>query len=501
MAQLAERPFGPGSYPLVIVGSGPGGLQLSYCLRRLGVRHAVLSADDAPGGMFRRWPHFQRLISWTKPFGSAPRRSRVFERYDWNSLLADDDAGAGLTREFMDGTSAFPSRPEMQRGLEAFAERTGIEVRYGCRWEATRRAGDGFVLVSSDGEYRSPLLVFAIGVADPYRPPVPGLEAVPHYAEVKPVREYAGKRVFIVGKRNSAFELAEGFLPVARQIVLASPRPAKLAINTLSVSDVRARYLTPYEDHRMRGGVSVVDAVIEAVTRKPSGYQVRTRPSDGAAELSFEVDEVIVATGFVAPVRDLPELGVATAGPNRVPAQTPLWQSASVPGIYFAGTITQGAAGLRKHGIPSSSGAVHGFRYNARILARHLAERHFGIALPRPTLRPEAVVPHLLAEATRAPELWLQRSYLSRVVCLDPASGITDEGILPLQHFVEGGGADGVAVAIEMNPQGETYPAVYVRRGGRVAEHLLPQNGLLDFETPEHQRALAAALEGLLPRS
>jgi hypothetical protein len=42
-------------------------LQLSYSLSRLGIDHAVLSDDPAPGGMFRRWPIFQRMLSWTKP--------------------------------------------------------------------------------------------------------------------------------------------------------------------------------------------------------------------------------------------------------------------------------------------------------------------------------------------------------------------------------------------------------------------------------------------------
>ena len=168
-------------------------------------------------------------------------------------------------------------------------------------------------------------------------------------------------------------------------------------------------------------------------------------------------------------------------------------------GIYFAGTVTAGAPWLRKNGIPSSSGAVHGFRYNARILARHLAERHFGISTPRPTLAPDAVVPYLLSEATRAPGLWLQRSYLCRVVGLDAGRGITDEGILPLQHFIQAGGPDAVAIAVERNAQGETYPAVYVRRASAVSEHLLPSDALLDFETVEHRKALAGALAGLLP--
>ncbi|TME89460.1 MAG: hypothetical protein E6I44_03635, partial [Chloroflexi bacterium] len=60
----------------MVVGSGPGGLQLSYSLTHLGVPHAVISADPAPGGMFRRWPFFQRLLSWTKPFAPFERGTR-----------------------------------------------------------------------------------------------------------------------------------------------------------------------------------------------------------------------------------------------------------------------------------------------------------------------------------------------------------------------------------------------------------------------------------------
>jgi hypothetical protein len=33
----------------------------------------VISADDGPGGMFRHFPFFQRLLSWTKPYGHRYR--------------------------------------------------------------------------------------------------------------------------------------------------------------------------------------------------------------------------------------------------------------------------------------------------------------------------------------------------------------------------------------------------------------------------------------------
>ena len=115
-ATADTRPFPPGEYPIVIVGSGPGALQVSYFLGRLGIDHAVISADPGPGGMFRKWPFFQRLLSWTKPYAPPERTSREFERWDWNSLLAREPELRGLSPEYMDGSSDFPSRPEMEAG-------------------------------------------------------------------------------------------------------------------------------------------------------------------------------------------------------------------------------------------------------------------------------------------------------------------------------------------------------------------------------------------------
>jgi thioredoxin reductase len=494
-AAEAPRPFPPGEYPLVVVGSGPGGLQLSYSLRRAGVAHAVISADPSPGGMFRRWPFFQRLLSWTKPYAPVDRGSRAYERYDWNSLLAEEPENRALMTGIMDGSSYFPSRPEMELNLAGFAERTGIAVRYGCRWEATRREptaeGDRFVLETSDGEYRAPVVVFAVGVAEPYTPPTPGLDLLPHYADTRPAETYAGKRVFIVGKQNSGFELANGLLPWARSITLASPSPAKLSVVTHSLVGIRARYLQPYEDHVLAGGVNVLAASIDRIERAGEILRVTVRPSAGGEAVILETDEGIAATGFITPLRDLPAIGVATYGSSRLPAQTPFWESATVPGIYFAGTISQGAVGLKKHGLPANSGAVHGARYNARLLAGHIAEKHFGSPREGRRLAAADVAPFLVDEISLAPELWHQRAYLARIVTLDPDRGIVDDGFLPLAHFLDSGGPDAIAATVEANGEGAVYPVLYLRRDGKVGEHVLPDHPLNDFSTPEHRRAVA----------
>jgi thioredoxin reductase len=501
VAELTDRPFPPGDYPLIVVGSGPGGLQASTALRGFGIKHALLSADAEPGGMFRRWPFFQRLLSWTKPYAPVIRGTRPYERYDWNSLIPETDEHRAVVAGLMDGSSYFPSRPEMQAGLEAFADRTGLAVRFGCRWTGTRRADDGrFVLETSDGEYTAGTLVFAVGVAQPYRPSSPGMELAAHYADTRPVEEYADKRIFIVGKQNSGFELATGMLPWARRIIIASPSPAKLSVNTHSLVGIRARYVQPYEDHVLGGGVAVLDAAIERIETAGSEapFRVVTRRSSDSVEMDFEVDEVIAATGFTAPLLDLPELGVTTFGQSRLPAQTPFWESATVPGIFFAGTIGQGAGGLKKHGIPSNSGAVQGARYNARALARHIAATRFGVALDRPTIAASAVADMLIDELTDGPELWHQRAYLARIVSLDPSDGIRDEGIAPLAWFVDAGGPDAIAATLETDGTGAVYPVIYLRRSGEISEHAIDADPLLDYRTASARSALDAILGPVL---
>jgi len=493
---VVERPFSPGTYGVVVVGSGPAGLQVAYELKRRGVDHAVLSADEGPGGMFRTLPIFERLISWTKPEAPQPHGSREYELYDHNSLVADEEGCQACVASLMDRSYDVPSRAEMEAGLALFVERAGLRVRYQCRWESTQVDGNGFVLETSDGEYRCRAVVFAVGVTTPWTAPIPGLEHAAHYVDVKHADQYDGRSVFIVGKRNSAFEIANSLLPWAKRIVLASPRAIRTDV--LGHSPLRTRYLQPLDEHVRGGfGTSIVDASIERVERMADGFRVHARGTSWDGPLVFDCDDVIAATGFRAPLQDLPRLGVDTVSDGRIPAQTMFWESVSVPGIYFAGNATLGSPGLRKQGLSSNSGSVNGFRYNARVLIRHLAEKHFGVEPPRPVVEPDRLVPHLLRELATAPELWIQKGYLCRIVNR-AEDGLRDDGILPLQVFVDEPGPDACAIAVEMAADGTIYPSVYVRVRNRVTEHPLLSHPLNDYETEEHRRALSELVGPLL---
>jgi hypothetical protein len=242
----------------------------------------------------------------------------------------------------------------------------------------------------------------------------------------------------------------------------------------------------------IRGGSGsfVVDAAIAQVERHADGYRIRASGTTWEGAIDLEADEVIAATGFRAPVRDLPALGVAMVNDGRMPAQTPYWESVSVPGIYFAGNVMGASAGLRKHGATSSAASVNGYRYNVRVLAQHIAETHFGIARAWRQLSRDEAVAFLLGELARAPELWIQKGYLARVVETD--GGYRDGGIVPLADHVDRDGGDSVAVTVEYAADGAVTPVVYVRRGGRLSEHALPTDPLHRFDTDEHRRQLDA---------
>ena len=81
------------SHPIIAEAGGPAAIS-----------GAVLCPVDGPGGMFQRFPLFERLISWTHAGADADRGTREYELHDQNSLVADDPAlGALVPGEIAEG--------------------------------------------------------------------------------------------------------------------------------------------------------------------------------------------------------------------------------------------------------------------------------------------------------------------------------------------------------------------------------------------------------------
>lgn len=137
---------------------------------------------------------------------------------------------------------------------------------------------------------------------------------------------------------------------------------------------------------------------------------------------------------------------------------------------------------------------MDGFRYNARVLARHIAET---LKARAPETAPIADVnSFLLHELSNAPELWVQKGYLCRVVARS-ASGVVDEGVLPLAHFLDSLDGDAAAASVEVDERGAIIPMVYLRRGGEISEHPLAPHPLHEYVGDTSSRELEQVLRQL----
>ena len=269
-----------------------------------------------------------------------PHDSREYERYDWNSLIG---VRAGAPRGHAGAHGRLVGVPvtagDGAGRCGTFAERTGVRVRYG-----TPLGGHVAATASASCCTRRTATTAAKapdlrGRRRPSRrlPETPGIELAAHYADTRPAETYAGKRLFIIGKQNSGFELASGLLQWASPIVLASPRPAQLSVNLHSLDGVRARYIQPWEDAQARRRRVHPQRLHRAARAQPGGITVHTRRSDNGEPFPVEVDEVIAATGFRSPLQDLAALGVTRLRAQRLPAMTNDYESADRAGHLLRG--------------------------------------------------------------------------------------------------------------------------------------------------------------------
>src|SRR5689334_14641757 len=163
----------------LIIGAGPGGLQLGYFLQRAGRDYLILEQGATPGTFFRTFPRHRELLSINKPHtGSDDPEFNL--RMDWNSLLSDQES-LRFTRY---SQAYFPDAAVMVHYLTEFAETTGLNVRYDTTVVKISR-DDQFQVTDQRGEvYQAPLLIVATGPGRPYLPSIPGIESAERYGTV-----------------------------------------------------------------------------------------------------------------------------------------------------------------------------------------------------------------------------------------------------------------------------------------------------------------------------
>lgn len=465
-------------FEVLILGAGPAGLQLGHHLSRAGRSYMILERGDSPGELFKKLPRHRTLISCNKVH-TGYDDPEVNLRFDWNSLLSDD-----APLPFKEYTKKyFPAADTMVKYLCDYAEGFGLHVR--CNTEVTRvqRTQEGFRLHDARGNaFTCRRLIVASGVTKPHVPSVPGIELAENYVSVSvDPDDFTDQRVLVVGKGNSAFETADNLIETAALVHVLSPNPVRLAWQSRFMGHLRA-VNNNFLD-------AVLDAGLERIRRREDGkLVVSVRHSHASGEVEDLVyDRVILCTGFRfdssffdADCR--PELTIN----DRFPAMTCEWESTNVPGMYFAGTLTQ-SRDFKK----SASGFIHGFRYNTRALFRMLERKHHAKPWPAEEVEPtvDGVLAAMIERVNRASAMWQQCGFLHDLIVMPenggparhyqemPLAYIQETGLSASSHYytitMELGKAEGDPFAA--HERVFLHPVIRRWNGPRlVAEHHLP---------------------------
>ncbi|HEX2094946.1 MAG TPA: NAD(P)-binding domain-containing protein [Longimicrobiaceae bacterium] len=418
----------------LVIGAGPAGVQMGYFFDRRGRDYLILEGGQRPGSFFETYPRHRKLISINKVYtGSADPEFNL--RHDWNSLLSDGHNP--LFKEF--SHEFFPQAESLLAYLEAFVERHGIRVRYDAPVSRVSREGDRFVVESADGDLIScSYLVVATGVSKPYIPEIPGIELAEGYEDVSVnPADFVNQRVLIIGKGNSAFETADNLVGTAALIHLVSPKSIDMAWKTHYVGDLRAVNNNILDTYQLKSQNAVIDADTRSIKRRADGLFAVTfayrHAEDEVEELVY--DRVIRCTGFCfdASIFDAscrPELTIS----DRFPRLTCEWESVNQPNLYFAGTLMQSRS-YRK----STSGFIHGFRYNVRLLDRILGEKNHQEPWPADAipLEPATLSNRVLDRVNSGSDLWQQQAFLGDLLVVGPDGAAEHRSGLPLGYIRE----------------------------------------------------------------
>ena len=497
----------------LIVGAGPAGLQLGQFLGRAGHRYLVLEAGSAPGHFFETFPRHRKLISinkkhtgWTDP--------ELNLRMDWNSILADGDDEPLLFTNYSD--LLFPAAEDLLRYLADYAEKHRIDVRYGTRVTRIRRESALFVLTAGDAEFRARRLIMATGVTKPYVPRFPGVELIDQYVDVDvDPHAFTDQRVLVLGKGNSAFETADNLIEQAAVVHVGGPRPVKLAWRTHFVGHLRAYNAGILDMYQLKLQHAILDGDVREIRKDADGYHVKfafARADEVIKEIRY--DRVIACTGFRfdASMFDedcRPELVID----DRFPAQTPDWESVNVPGLYFAGTLTQ-VRGFKKATNPF----IHGFRYGVRALVKILNERHHDTPWPHTELpaKPDALTGAVITRINRTSALYQQFGFLGDVLAIDGDTARHLEEV-PVDRVLADPPEDAFVVTLDYGPDHDKvdpfdfvararqdqandhgeghylHPIVrHYRRGELVATHHVTENLENEWDKAVHVEPLTA---------
>ncbi len=350
------------------MGASAAGLATAACLSREKVPFELLEQGGAVGSAWRT--HYDRLhLHTSKGLSNLP-------------YLA-----------FPRDVPRYPAREHVVAYLEDYVRHFGLTPRFGERVVAVRRDGDGWLTRSEGGDYRSRNVVVATGYTrTPHRPEWPGLGAfggrVLHSSEYHNGKEWAGRRVLVVGFGNSGGEIAIDLaehgarpsmsvrgavnivprdflgLPILAWGIALSVLPARVAdaiawlVSRLSFGRLERLGLAklpygPITQIRRHGRIPLLDIGTVARIRRreievlPALDSFFAKGARFAGGVERELDGVVLATGYRPALSAFLEPAADVVDADGVPRAS---GAETLPGLYFCGFYVAPTGMLREIG-------------------------------------------------------------------------------------------------------------------------------------------------------
>jgi len=186
----------------IIVGGGQHGLSTSYCLKNHGYENVIFEkAPWAADAWRNRWDSFTLVTpNWMIQLPGAEYQG--------------------------DQPDAFMDREQVVAYFEAYTKRYNLPVRYGVEVFSVEQYQDGFLVKTSQGDFRSANVVIAVGFYQQPRMPDFSKNCAPyihqiHSAHYRNSEMLPAGPVLVVGSAQSGSQIAEELNESGRKIYLS----------------------------------------------------------------------------------------------------------------------------------------------------------------------------------------------------------------------------------------------------------------------------------------
>ena len=234
----------------IIVGGGPGGLQLGYVFEKNNIDYVILEKGETVCKFFKDYPLYRKLISINKKYtGTDDKEFNL--RHDWNSLLNDEGL---LFTDYSD--NFYPQADTFVKYCEDFSKKFKLKIKYNTEVTNIKKEeshppfnspSGAYEISTNKEEYRGKYIIIATGI---WKPNIPKLIKNTKYCETyyigknrisRDINKYRNKNILIIGNGNSGLSCASKLIGITKRTHVVSRGILKMAWKTHYPGDVRSR--------------------------------------------------------------------------------------------------------------------------------------------------------------------------------------------------------------------------------------------------------------------